>query len=109
MSDSPQLQLHPTAARIYRFIIRYKRMHAGDSPSRREIAAGLGLDSVNTVQNHMDALETAGLIKRPKRGYARSITIPGASWDFDESHKCAVAAGGPDDSLRTEKGGVKVG
>jgi SOS-response transcriptional repressor LexA len=95
MSDSPQIQLHPTALRIYRFIIRYKRMHAGDSPSRREIAAALDLESINTVQNQIENLETAGLIKRPQLGHARRIVIPGASWEFDESLICAKAAGSP--------------
>lgn len=68
---------------MYRFIIRFKRMNAGDSPSRREIAAGVGLPSVSMVQHHLLALEDAGRIVRPKRGKARMIAIPGAEWRFD--------------------------
>lgn len=95
---------------MYRFIIRYKRMNAGDSPSRREIMAGTGLPSVSMVQHHLVALERAGLIQRPRRGQARRIAIPGASWEFDEigrasdPNKCAVTAiEEPADSLEEKK------
>ena len=91
-------QLHPTAERMYRFIIRYKRVNAGDSPTRREIAAGVGLPSVSMVQHHLEALEAAGRITRARRGKARMIAIPGASWQFDEvaaagQNKCVLPAG----------------
>ncbi|MCA9868724.1 MAG: hypothetical protein KC410_19705 [Anaerolineales bacterium] len=69
---------------MYRFIVRYKRQHAGDSPSRREIQAGVGLPSVSMVQHHLEALEALGRIERPKRGKARMIAIPGARWVLDE-------------------------
>lgn len=65
---------------MYRYIIRYKRLHGGDSPSRREIASAIGLPSVSMVQHHLLALESAGRITRPKRGKARGIGIPGAEW-----------------------------
>lgn len=83
-------QLHPTAESMYRFIIRYKRMHAGDSPSRREIMAGVGLPSLSMVQHHLVALEAAGRVTRPGRGNARMIGIPGARWEFEEAgqNKC---------------------
>ncbi len=70
---------------MYRWIVRYKRQNAGDSPSRREIAAGVGLASVAVVQYHLGRLEKAGMITRPKRGQARRIGIPGASWQFEEA------------------------
>lgn len=50
---------------MYRYIIRFKRAHAGDSPSRREIMQALGLPSVSMVQHHLLALEAAGRIVRP--------------------------------------------
>lgn len=79
---------------MYRFIIRYKRVNAGDSPTRREIAAAVGLATVSAVHPHLDSLERAGRIKRLKRGKARMIAIPGAYWQFDEvaaagQNKCA--------------------
>ena len=105
-------QLHPTAERMYRYIIRYKRMSGGDSPTRRELAAGVGLPSVSMVQHHLDALERAGKIKRLKRGKARMIAIPFASWEFDEvgatgQNKCAVSAGEEGDELPEEERKVR--
>ena len=77
-SQEMMVRLHPTAESVYRFIIRYKRLNAGDSPTRREIMAGVGLPSVSMVHHHLVALEAAGRIRRPKRGKARMIAIPGA-------------------------------
>lgn len=87
---SSSQHLHPAAESMYRFIIRYKRMHAGDSPSRREIMAGVGLPSLSMVQHHLVALEAAGRVTRPGRGNARMIGIPGARWEFEEAgqNKC---------------------
>ena len=81
---SSSQRLHPTTEAVYRFVVRFKVMYAGDSPTRREIAAGVGLASVSTVHPHLNALERAGRIRRPKRGKARMIEIPGAYWQFDE-------------------------
>jgi repressor LexA len=77
--------LHSTTEAVYRYIIRHKRMHAGESPTRREIGAAVGLSSPSTVNCHLVALERAGLIRlaRPA-GKARMIMIPGASWSFEE-------------------------
>lgn len=72
--------LHPTAEAVYRYIIRYKRQHAGESPTRREIGAGVGLSSPSTVNCHLVALERAGRIRMGNRGKSRMITIPGAQW-----------------------------
>lgn len=105
-------QLHPTAERMYRYIVRFKMMNAGDSPTRREIAAGVGLPSVSMVQHHLVALEAAGWITRPRRGKARMIAIPGAIWRFDEGdvggqNKCAVPAGGEAAELPEEERKVR--
>lgn len=109
---SSSQRLHPTTERIYRFIVRFKRQYAGDSPTRREIAAGVGLATVSAVHPHLDALEQAGRIKRPKRGKARMIAIPFASWEFDEvgatgQNKCAVSAGEEGDELPEEERKVR--
>ncbi len=105
MSGSLELtnavRLHPTTEAIYRYIIRYKRQHAGDSPTRREIGAGVGISTPSTVHHHLVMLERSGKIRlsRPA-GKARMIEIPGASWQFDElkvgengANKCAESAG----------------
>jgi SOS-response transcriptional repressor LexA len=70
---------------MYRYIVRYKRRYAGDSPSRREIAKALGLSSTSMVQHYLRALEKAGRIERPEYGQARRLVIPGAEWRFEEA------------------------
>ena len=90
MSDSLEMgyrngRLHPTAEAVYRYIIRYKRQHAGESPTRREIGEGVGISTPSIVHHHLIMLERAGRVKlaRPA-GKARMIMIPGASWEFKE-------------------------
>ena len=115
MSSSQELgerpRLHPTAESMYRFIVRYKRMNAGDSPTRREIMVGVGLPSVSMVQHHLESLEAAGRITRPKRGKARMLAIPGARWEFDEvaagRNKCAPALDGEAAELPEEERKVR--
>lgn len=41
-------------------------------PSRREIAAHLGVHSVTAIQCHLDALEKKGLVVR-RKGIARGV------------------------------------
>jgi repressor LexA len=57
-------------------IIRRHLAKSGQSPTVREICAGLGVRSTCTVQKHLTALETKGLITRTRYGY-RSIELPG--------------------------------
>lgn len=56
--------------------LRDFRARWGYSPTMREIAAGLGLSSVATVAEHMDSLESRGLIRR-QRDRARSALLTG--------------------------------
>lgn len=91
--------LHPKASAIYSYIIRFKREHAGESPTTREIAAALGLSSTSVVQYHLEYLEAAGLIERPA-GKSRMISIPGAQWRFEETNR---VMGEPDARLVDEE------
>lgn len=84
MSDSLEIghrngRLHPTAEAVYRYIIRYKRQHAGESPTRREIGEGVGLMAVSTVHYHLVTLQREGMI-RLTGSKSRMIEIPGARW-----------------------------
>lgn len=47
--------------------------HNHTMPSRREIAEGLGLSSVSTIQQHIESLEEKGFLKRSESGEARAI------------------------------------
>ena len=75
--------LHPTAAAVLGYVVGFKREHAGDSPTVREIADALDIPSTSTVNHHLVMLERRGLIHRPA-GLARSIVIPGARWVLEE-------------------------
>lgn len=66
----------PKQKRILDFIEAFHRK-TGTMPSRREIAEGLGLSSVATVQQHIDALEGLGLLERTERS-SRALGLPEA-------------------------------
>jgi repressor LexA len=67
--------LTPKQKRVLDFIEAYFKAE-NLMPSRREIAEGLGLSSVATVQQHVEALEKQGLLKRGLEGSARAVSIP---------------------------------
>jgi len=49
----------------FNWILAYKYFHR-DSPTLGEIAKAIGVRSENSVRRHLDALQAAGLIIRPK-------------------------------------------
>lgn len=57
-------------------VVRNFRAGRGYSPTIREIAEELGLSSVGTVAEHLDSLESKGLISR-QRDRARSLLLTG--------------------------------
>lgn len=72
--------LPPNVQKVYECICRAKAENRGDSPTIREIADGCGITSTSVVNYHLDTLEKAGLIKRPRRGRSRRIEVVGGSW-----------------------------
>jgi DNA-binding transcriptional ArsR family regulator len=66
-------KLGKTQARILEFITAYTR-EGGICPSFQEIADGVGLATVSTVNYHLKILEKRGLVTRP-HGQARSIQL----------------------------------
>lgn len=74
---SRKLQGQQTRQRILEFIILYLEEH-GYPPSRREIARGIGIKSVSTIQNHiMKMLEMGMLETDAAAGEMRAIRVPG--------------------------------
>lgn len=64
-------QLTPKQKVILEWIEQYlKQYHT--MPSRREIALGLGLSSPATIQQHIEALEKKGFLKRGDAAHGRS-------------------------------------
>ena len=72
--------LHPRAADVLRFVVDYKRAHQGESPTRREIAAGCEIPSTSLVHHHLVMLERRGLVRLGHMGLSRSIAVVGAEW-----------------------------
>jgi repressor LexA len=55
-------------------LVRDSRARSGYSPTIREISDALGVSSVATAAEHLDSLESKGLISR-RRDRARSVTL----------------------------------
>ncbi len=72
--------LSPKMVRVLDFIIRYKMVHDGNSPSIRQIADGCNISSTNTVNYYLRRLAGAGRIDIGRKGESRHIQIPGAQW-----------------------------
>jgi repressor LexA len=70
-------ELHPRRLAILRFLAR--REAAGEHPSTREIGAGVGLSSTQTVYHHLRHLESGGLVERRGKG-AKSIRLIERGW-----------------------------
>ena len=64
--------LTPKQKQILEWIEDYLRTHQ-TMPSRREIALGLGLSSPATIQQHIEALEKKGYLKRGESGGSRAL------------------------------------
>ncbi len=69
-----------TRAKFFEFIIDYKTLHDGVSPSMRDIAKQFAI-STSVVSHHLNILEELGLIERP-RGVSRVIRVIGGRWTY---------------------------
>lgn len=66
---------------VYRFIIRYKTINDGNSPSTHQIARALHIPSLPNVIRILHKLEEAGLLILPTDVHQkRSIIVTGARW-----------------------------
>lgn len=73
--------LTPKQIQILEWIERYLgQFHT--MPSRREIAEGLGLSSPATIQQHIEALEKKGFLKRGEARESRALQWTGRSKKF---------------------------
>jgi repressor LexA len=73
--------------------LRDFRARSGYSPTMRELAGGLGLSSVATVAEHVDSLESRGLIRR-QRDRARSVLLTGRGRSLLARREVEAGAGG---------------
>jgi len=69
---------------VLRYIVHYKKMHDGNSPSIREIMQACRICSTNTVYLILRELESSELITMPDgRGRTRGIQIVGGYRNFE--------------------------
>lgn len=61
---------------MYKFIVRFKQMHDGNSPTVRQIGLAVGIRSASVVHYHLGKMEEMGLIKR----IDGAIQVIGAQW-----------------------------
>jgi len=70
-SEQKPVELTPRQAEAVAFIKANSHLYG---PTVREIAAAMGISSLNGVQGHLDALEKKGVLRR-KPGIARGIEL----------------------------------
>jgi repressor LexA len=73
--------LTPKQLKILEWIEQHLNAHH-TMPSRREIAAGLGLSSPATIQQHIEALEKKGFLKRGETQESRALQWTAKSKKF---------------------------
>jgi repressor LexA len=70
-AEAKPVELTPRQAEAVAYIRANSHLYG---PTVREIAAAMGIASVNGVQGHLDALEKKGVLRR-KPGIARGIEL----------------------------------
>ena len=79
--------LNDTDIEIFKFIIRFKRTHNGNSPSIREIAEGTHISSKSHAHYILRKLEEAGYLKMGNDQTSRGIQIPGTEWVTTDQYR----------------------
>lgn len=74
----PSKLLSPKQKEVLEWIQGYVRTHQ-TMPSRREIAIGLGLSSPATIQQHIEALEQKGFLRRGETRESRALQVTAKS------------------------------
>ena len=84
MNTKPNKLSVKTTQAVLDFIIGYKSAHDGNSPSTRQIAAGLGGISQNTIFKRIESLVAMGRIRFPEgmAKAARCIEVVGGEWNY---------------------------
>jgi SOS-response transcriptional repressor LexA len=78
---------HPVVGRVYEYILAYKLVYDGNSPTTREIQAACGISSSSVVAYWLKRLECRGLIRlhSPVVGTRRRlIMVVGGAWNLKE-------------------------
>ena len=65
------------------FIISYKQLHDGNSPTWREIASACSISSMSVVAYILQTLERQNKIILEHSYLARNIIVVGGRWDYE--------------------------
>lgn len=88
MSPSINKPRISTLERVFGFIVDYKSIHDGNSPTTRQIMDGCHLLSTSTVIYFLEQLELQGCIRRPlienSKRSAAMIEVTGGKWMLAE-------------------------
>src|SRR5688500_17655062 len=71
--------LTPLRQKIYKYIVKFKLGHNGNSPSIRDIGTAFGMHT-SVVRYHLGRLESIGLIECGAKGESRMINVVGGAW-----------------------------
>jgi SOS-response transcriptional repressor LexA len=66
----------PIKLAMYKFIVSFKKMHDGNSPTVRQIGLAVGIRSASVVHYHLGKMEEMGLIRRENG----TIQVTGGQW-----------------------------
>jgi SOS-response transcriptional repressor LexA len=66
---------------LFAWIVQYKSLHDGNSPTTREMMIGCELRSTSVVAWHLSRLEKEGKIRR-ELDRARGIYVVGGKWSY---------------------------
>lgn len=73
---------------ILAFVIQFKRIHDGMSPTFADICEGCSIASQSTVWYHLRELARTGRIILGGKAKARTIRVPGGEWIYRGQPPC---------------------
>lgn len=79
--------LNETDIEVYKFIIRFKQSHNGNSPSILEMVDGTHISSKSHAHYILRKLEDAGYLTMGNGQKSRGIQIPGTEWVMTDRYR----------------------
>ena len=68
---------------VFRFIVRYKEKHDGNSPTLREICKDCGITSTSHAKHILYKLDLQDRILLDYQGRSRHIRVIGGRWTYE--------------------------
>lgn len=74
---------NPKEDKVFKFILKYKESHDGNSPTIREICKACKISSTSVVDYYLEKLQSRKLIQRDSF-QSRNINVVGGSWSYNQ-------------------------